>query len=78
MLAAAQAAGVRRYLRQSIAFWAVPGHGLADEETPLAFGASPAVAADSRVLTELEHRLLGNSYIEGIALHYGFFYGLGT
>ena len=48
VLAAAQAAGVRRYLRQSIAFWAIPGPGLADEETPLAFDASPAVAADAR------------------------------
>lgn len=78
MLAAAQAAGVRRYLRQSIAFWAVPGPGLADEETPLAFDASPAVAADARVVTELEHRLLENSGMEGIALRYGFFYGPGT
>jgi nucleoside-diphosphate-sugar epimerase len=78
LLAAAQAAGVRRYLRQSIAFWAVPGPGLADEETPLAFDASPAVAADVRVVTELEHRLLGDPEIEGIALRYGFFYGPGT
>ena len=69
---------MRRYLRQSIAFWAVPGPGLADEETPLAFDASRAVAADARVVTELEHRLLGNPYIEGIALRYGFFYGPGT
>ena len=59
VLAAAQAAGVRRYLRQSIGFWAVPGPGLADEETPLAFDGSPAVAADARVVTELEQRLLG-------------------
>ena len=78
LLAAAQAAGVRRYLRQSVAFWAVPGDGLADEETPLALDASPAVAADARLVTELEHRLLGNSNIEGIALRYGFFYGPGT
>ena len=78
VLAAARAAGVRRYLRQSIAFWAIPGPGLADEETPLAFAGSPAVAADSRVVTELEHSLLGNSDIEGIALRYGFFYGPGT
>jgi 2-alkyl-3-oxoalkanoate reductase len=78
VLAAALAAGVRRYLRQSIAFWAVPGSGLADEETPLAIDASPAVAADARVVTELEHRLLGNPNIEGIALRYGFFYGTGT
>jgi nucleoside-diphosphate-sugar epimerase len=78
VLAAAQAAGVRRYLRQSVAFFAVPGAGLADEETPLAIDASPAVAADARVLTEIEHRLLGNPNIEGIVLRYGFFYGPGT
>jgi nucleoside-diphosphate-sugar epimerase len=78
VLAAAQAAGVRRYLRQSVAFWAVPGPGLADEATPLAFEASPAVAADARVVTELERRLLGNPNLEGIALRYGFFYGPGT
>lgn len=78
VLAAAQAAGVRRYLRQSIAFWAVPGAGLADEQTPLAFDAPPAVAADARVVSELEQRLLGNPNIEGIALRYGFLYGPGT
>ena len=78
VLGAAKAAGVRRYLRQSIAFWAEPGPGLADEETPLAFDASPAVAADARVVTELESRLLGTSDIEGIVLRYGFFYGPGT
>ena len=78
VLAAAQAAGVRRYLRQSIAFWAIPGPGLADEDTPLAFDASPAVAAGAREITELEHRLLENPNMEGIGLRYGFFYGPGT
>ncbi|MDF5718000.1 MAG: NAD(P)-dependent oxidoreductase [Rhizonema sp. NSF051] len=78
VLAAAQAAGVRRYLRQSIAFWAVPGTGLADEETTLAFDASPAVAADILTVTEIERRLLETPNIEGIALRYGFFYGPGT
>ncbi len=78
VLAAAQAAGVRRYLRQSIAFWAEPGPGLADEETPLAFDASPVVAADARLVTELERRVLGNPRLEGIALRYGFFYGPAT
>ena len=34
VLAAAQAAGVRRYLRQSVAFYAIPGPGLADEIRP--------------------------------------------
>jgi nucleoside-diphosphate-sugar epimerase len=78
VLAAAQAAGVRRYLRQSIGFWAAPGLGLADEGTPLAFDASPAVAADARIVGELENRLLGTQNIEGIVLRYGFFYGPGT
>lgn len=78
VLAAAQAAGVRRYLRQSIAFWGIPGTGLADEETPLSLDASPAVAADACIVTEIERRLLRTSNLEGIALRYGFFYGPGT
>lgn len=78
VLAAAEAAGVRRYLRQSIAFWAERGSGLANEETPLGFDASPAVAADVRVVAEIERRLLESPSMEGIALRYGFFYGPGT
>ncbi len=78
VLAAAQAMGVRRYLRQSIAFWAVPGAGLADEETPLSLDASPAVAADAHIVTKIEHRLLATPNLEGIALRYGFLYGSGT
>jgi 2-alkyl-3-oxoalkanoate reductase len=78
VLAAAQVSGVRRYLRQSVAFYAIPGPGLADEDTPLAFDASPAIAAGARELTELEHGLLGTHNIEGIVLRYGFFYGPGT
>jgi nucleoside-diphosphate-sugar epimerase len=78
VLAAAQAAGVRRYLRQSIAFWAAPGTGLADEATPLAFEASPYVSADARFVSELERGILSIPDMEGIALRYGFFYGPGT
>jgi 2-alkyl-3-oxoalkanoate reductase len=78
VLAAAQASGVRRYLMQSIAFWAVPGAGLADEETPLAFDASPAVAGDAHTVAEIERRLLETPDLEGIVLRYGFLYGPGT
>jgi nucleoside-diphosphate-sugar epimerase len=78
VLVAAESAGVRRYLRQSIAFWAEPGPGLADEATPFASYASPAVAADLRVVAEIERRLLESPHIKGIALRYGFFYGPGT
>ena len=78
VLAAAQAVGVRRYIRQSIAFWATPGTGLADEETPLALDASPAVADGTRTVAEVENRLLETPNLEGIILRYGFFYGPGT
>jgi nucleoside-diphosphate-sugar epimerase len=78
VLAAAQSTGVRRYLRQSVAFFATPGPGLADEETPLATDVSAELAADARVLEEIERRLLATAGIEGIVLRYGFFYGPGT
>jgi nucleoside-diphosphate-sugar epimerase len=78
VLAAAKAAGVRRFLKQSMAFWGIPDAGLADEETPLSLDASPAVAADARLVTETERRLLQTPDLEGIALRYGFFYGPGT
>src|SRR5512132_1873202 len=58
VLAAAHAAGMQRYLRQSVAFWAIPGPGLADEETPLSLDGPPAVSADARVVAEIERRLL--------------------
>ncbi|MBD2564772.1 MULTISPECIES: NAD-dependent epimerase/dehydratase family protein [Nostoc] len=78
VLAAAKAAGVRRFLKQSMAFWGIPGAGLANEETPLSVDASPAVAADARLVIETERRLLQTPDLEGIALRYGFFYGPGT
>src|SRR5262249_20661851 len=54
LLAALPAAGVRRYLLQSSAFWYAPGAGLANEDESFAFAASPAVAAGSRRYAELE------------------------
>jgi 2-alkyl-3-oxoalkanoate reductase len=78
VLAAAKAAGVRRYIVQSIAFWATPSAGLADEETSLAFNASPAVTDGTHTVAEIEHRLLETPNLEGIVLRYGFFYGSGT
>lgn len=61
VLAAARAAGVRRYLRQLIAFWAVPSTGLADEKTFFVFDASPTVEAYTHTMTQIEHRLLETS-----------------
>jgi len=78
LIAAAEQAGVRRFLVQSTGFWYAPGKGLADEDEPFACGASPAVAAGSQRYAELEAMTLGRTGFEGVALRYGFFYGPGT
>jgi nucleoside-diphosphate-sugar epimerase len=78
LLAAVLEAGVRRYLLQSSGFWYAPGSGLADEDEPLAFNGSPAVAAGARRYAELEQMASAVGGIEFVALRYGFFYGPGT
>lgn len=74
----AEMMGVRRYMIQSSAFWYAPGSGLANEETPFAFNASPGISAGTKVYAEIEKRVLQAKNIEGVALRFGFFYGPGT
>lgn len=74
----AEAFGVRRFITQSNGFWYEPGEGLADENTPLAFQATPGIAAGTRVCAEIENRLLSSKKIEGVVLRFGIFYGPGT
>jgi len=77
VLAAAVAAGARRYVVQSIAFVARPGDGLADEDVPLDTDGALAPAAGA--VAELERRTLAAAAdIEPVVLRYGFFYGPGT
>jgi nucleoside-diphosphate-sugar epimerase len=78
ILKAAQVARARRYMVQSSAFWYAPGTGLATEETPFAFNASPAIAAGTQVYAEIEKRILQDQNLEGVVLRFGFFYGPGT
>jgi len=78
LLAALPEAGVRRYLLQSSGFWYAPGAGLAAEDEPFAFAASPAVAAGTRRYAELEQTASAATGSEVVALRYGFFYGPGT
>ena len=78
LIAVLPEAGVRRYLLQSSGFWYAPGAGLADENEPFAFAASPAVAAGARRYAELEQTASAATGIEFVALRYGFFYGPGT
>lgn len=72
---AAQAAGVRRYIVQSSAFWYAPGMGLATEKDSFAFDATPAIAAGTKIYAEIERRVLEAQNLEGVALRFGFFYG---
>lgn len=77
--AAAIAAGVRRYVAQSSAFWAEPGPGLSDEAMPFALQVdAPGVVSGATALKEVETRVLGASEFVGTVLRYGFFYGPGT
>lgn len=72
---AAQEVGARRYILQSSAFWYAPGHGLATEDSPFAFDASPGISAGTKVYAEIENRVLQAKNIEGVVLRFGFFYG---
>ena len=78
LLSAAEAAGVRRYILQSTAFFYAPGPGLADENSSFAVDAPPGVAGSSRTYAALEASAFGQSTVEAVALRYGFFYGPGT
>jgi|LakMenEpi03Aug12_release.lakeMendotaPanAssembly.Ray.scaffolds.fasta_scaffold53312_3 nucleoside-diphosphate-sugar epimerase len=75
---AAEACGALRYIAQSAAFWYAPGEGLADENVPFAFDASPGIASGCRVYEKIEQRVLQSEKLDGVALRFGFFYGPGT
>jgi 2-alkyl-3-oxoalkanoate reductase len=76
--AAAIAAGTRRFIIQSAAYWYASGSSLASEGTPFAFNATPAIAHGTFLLEKLEMRLLNEKSLEGVVMRYGFFYGPGT
>jgi len=75
---AAETYGVKRYIVQSCGFLYSPGLGLADENTPFAFEATPSISSGTHLYLEIEQRVLQSEKIEGIALRFGFFYGPGT
>jgi len=78
VLAAARAAHARRYVAQSIAFFATAGDGPADEGVPLAVRAPDPIGSSVRAIDALERRVLGSGDIEAVVLRYGQFYGPGT
>jgi len=74
LAAAAQAAGVKRLIAQSIAFIYASGDGLRVESDPLT--GDPALATTVNAVRVLEDTVLAMP--EGIVLRYSFLYGPGT
>lgn len=79
LVVAARAAGARRMVAQSVAFFYDPaGGGLKSEDDPLHLAAPAPLDRTVRALASLEAQVLGADGLEGVVLRYGFFYGPGT
>lgn len=79
LVAAAQAAGARRLIAESVAFFYEPeGDWVKDEEARLMVDPPGRFAAGRDALVELEQRVTGAEGLEGVVLRFGWFYGPGT
>lgn len=78
LMAAAQAAGVKRVTAQSIAFVYAPGQGARHESDPLDTGAAGIRSLTVAGIMALEEAVLRAPAIAGLVLRYGYLYGPGT
>lgn len=78
LMAAAQAAGVKRVTAQSIAFVYAPGQGARHESDPLDTGAAGIWSLTVAGIMALEEAVLCAPAIAGLVLRYGYLYGPGT
>jgi nucleoside-diphosphate-sugar epimerase len=79
LVAATKAAGARRLIAESVAFFYAPeGEWVKSEEAPLFLDAPPPFGTAATALAELERQVLGAEGIEGVVLRYGWLYGPGT
>jgi 2-alkyl-3-oxoalkanoate reductase len=80
LLAAARAAGARRFVAQSFGGWpyAREGGPVKDEQAPLTDDPPAAMRETFAAIRYLEQAVTGADGIEGIVLRYGGFYGPGT
>ena len=76
LVAAAQAAGARRFIVQSVAFAYAPGPEPHGETDPLNLADGPRLVT-VRAAADMEQQVL-TSGMEGIVLRYGLLYGPGT
>jgi nucleoside-diphosphate-sugar epimerase len=80
LLAAARAAGARRFITQSFAGWpyARAGGPIKTEEDPLDPEPPAAFRRTFEAIRSLESAIIGEPSLEGLVLRYGSFYGPGT
>lgn len=79
LLAAAVAAGSRRYIAQNVCFAYAPiGGTVKDESAPLFTDAPPPFDRSARVYQEMETRITEAPGLESLVLRFGFWYGPGT
>jgi nucleoside-diphosphate-sugar epimerase len=79
LVAAAQAAGARRMVAESVSFfYAHEGGWVKDEEAPLDLDAPGKVGPAVAAVTDLERQVLTANELEGVVLRFGWFYGSGT
>jgi len=79
LVAAAEAAGARRYVAQNVCFfYATEGGPVKDEDAPLLDDLPPPFDRSARVYRRLEATVLGARGLEGLVLRCGWWYGPGT
>lgn len=79
LIAAAQAAGVKRVVAESVSFFYAPEGGwVKDEEAPLNLGAAGKVGPAVAAVADLERQVVEAEGLEGLVLRFGWFYGPGT
>ena len=79
LVAAARAAGARRIVAESVAFFYEPeGSWVKDETAPLFVDPPGRFVAARNALVELEDQVIGAAGMEGIVLRFGWLYGPGT
>jgi nucleoside-diphosphate-sugar epimerase len=80
LLAAARAAGTRRFIAQSFAGWfyAPSGNGVVSEDDPRESEAPEGFRSGLEAIAHVERSVAGADWIEGLVLRYGGFYGPGT
>jgi nucleoside-diphosphate-sugar epimerase len=79
LIAAARAAGAKRLVAESVAFFYAPEGGwVKDEEAPLDLGAPGKVGPAVAAVADLERQVLEAEGMEGLVLRFGWFYGPDT